>query len=71
MRAQQFKLDSVEFKNIYISLIDVHNFEERLINFVYFFETPGMRKLTGGTEFVFHGEFVTNTISAGLYNSFS
>ena len=40
----KFKLDCVQSKNSYISLINVINFKLRLINFVYFFEIPGTIK---------------------------
>ena len=37
----KFKLDFVEFRNSYILMINIINVNLRLINFVYFFETPG------------------------------
>ena len=42
MSAQNFKLDGGKFKNSYMLLIEVHNFEEQLIVIVYFFETAGI-----------------------------
>ena len=36
------KLDCVELKHSYILWIKVINFKLHLINFVYFFETPGI-----------------------------
>ena len=37
----KFKLDCLESKYSYILLINAINFKLCLINFVYFFETPG------------------------------
>ena len=37
----RFKLDCLKSNNRHISLIDAHNFKLSLVNFVYFFETPG------------------------------
>ena len=41
-KGSKFKLDCVELKNSCILLIDIISFKLHLINFVYFFDTPGM-----------------------------
>ena len=43
MRAQNLSKEYVESKNSYMLLTEVINLKLRLINFAYFFETPGIR----------------------------
>ena len=46
MKAQNLSVDYVEFKNIQTLLINAVSFKLNLINFVYFFETPGRSPLS-------------------------
>ena len=61
-----FKLDCLESKNSYILLINAVSFKLCLINFVYFFETPGSVHLSSFIVNIFLTITVSDTIQTVL-----